>query len=327
MKLSRLKLLPIAAAALAFASAGTAQAAAYAYSYDNIYGLTINTVSGTTTFVNSTVISRATATLNGASTITGGSGVLDAPQATMGAVTKGQNDFTPQGLGPAAYSRGDAQIVSTQVPPFPAGSTSTQAVNAAESYLPGSGTADASGRNGSTTGFSVNFVVGSPSATLAFNFSADPYMQVFLDALSGPGSSATANLVVTYTITNAAGAIVFNWTPDGVVGSGITGGTESADGANLNTNLATTDLIGAVNPYNPVGCGVPTGTGISTACGAAFAALTNPLAAGAYTLVLNAVESTDLVITQVPEPGTLALVGLGLAGLCVGSRRKSFRKN
>lgn len=323
MKLSRLKLIPIAAAAaLTMATAGTAQAAAYGYSYDNIFGLTINPASGNITFANSTDISRATATLNGASVITGGSGVLDAPQAKVGAVTKGENDFTQQGQTPAAYSRGDAQIVSTQLPPFPVGSTSTQAVNAAESYVPSFGAADASGRNGSTTGFSVNFTVGSPTATLAFNFLADPYMQVFLSTLAAAGSSAAANLVVTYTITNAAGAIVFNWTPDGVVGSGISGGTESADGANLNTNLSTTSLTaGTLFTYDPTGCGTPTGTGISTACGATFAALTDPLTAGSYTLVLNAVESTD-VINQIPEPGTLALLGLGLAGLCVGSRRK-----
>jgi hypothetical protein len=324
MKLSRLKYIPIAAAvALTIATAGTAQAAAYGYSYDNIYGLTINPLSGSIVFANSTDISRATATLNGASVITGGSGVLDAPQAAMGAVTKGPNDFTQQGQTPGAYSRGDAQIVSTQLPPFPVGSTSTQAVNAAESYVPGTGTADASGRNGSTTGFSVNFTVGSPTATLAFNFLADPYMQVFLSALASTGSASTANLVVTYTITNAAGVTVFNWSPDGVLGSGISGGTESADGVNLNTNLSTNTLTaGSTFTYNPTGCAAPSGNGISTACGSAFAALTDPLTAGSYTLVLNAVESTDIVINQVPEPGTLALLGLGLAGVCVGSRRK-----
>lgn len=323
MKLSRLKLLPAAAALAMLCAAGGAQAGAYGYSYDNIFGLTITNPTGVVTVASTTNISRSTATLNGVSVINGGSGTLDSPQSAVGAVTKGQNDFTQQGP-TGTYSRGDAQIVSTQFPPFPPGATSTQATNAAEAHLDTAGTADASGRNGSTTGFSVTFVVGSPTATLAFNFLANPFMQVFLNNDVALGSSSTANLVVTFSITNALGATVFNWAPDGAIGSGISGGTESADAANLNTNLSTNFLTrGSLFTYDPTGCGAPTGTGIGTTCGGSFTALTNALAAGSYTLTLNAVESVDLVkVAAVPEPGTLALLGLGLAGLCYASRRK-----
>lgn len=323
MKLSQLKLLPAAAALAMLCAAGGAQAGAYGYSYDNIFGLTITNPTGVVTVASTTNISRSTATLNGVSVINGGSGTLDSAQSAVGAVTKGQNDFTQQGP-TGTYSRGDAQIVSTQFPPFPTGATSTQATNVAEAHLDTAGTADASGRNGSTTGFSVTFTVGSPTATLAFNFLANPFMQVFLNNDVALGSSSTANLVVTFSITNAAGATVFNWAPDGAIGSGISGGTESADAANLNTNLSTNFLTrGSLFTYDPTGCGAPTGTGIGTACGGAFTALTNALAAGSYTLTLNAVESVDLVkVAAVPEPGTLALLGLGLAGLCYASRRK-----
>ena len=323
MKLSQLKLLPAAAALAMLCAAGGAQAGAYGYSYDNIFGLTITNPTGVVTVASTTNISRSTATLNGVSVINGGSGTLDSAQSAVGAVTKGQNDFTQQGP-TGTYSRGDAQIVSTQFPPFPTGATSTQATNVAEAHLDTAGTADASGRNGSTTGFSVTFTVGSPTATLAFNFLANPFMQVFLNNDVALGSSSTANLVVTFSITNAAGATVFNWAPDGAIGSGISGGTESADAANLNTNLSTNFLTrGSLFTYDPTGCGAPTGTGIGTACGGTFTALTNALAAGSYTLTLNAVESVDLVkVAAVPEPGTLALLGLGLAGLCYASRRK-----
>ena len=323
MKLSQLKLLPAAAALAMLCAAGGAQAGAYGYSYDNIFGLTITNPTGVVTVASTTNISRSTSTLNGVSVINGGSGTLDSPQSAVGAVTKGENDFTQQGP-TGTYARGDAQIVSTQFPPFPAGATSTQATNVAEAHLDTAGTADASGRNGSTTGFSVTFTVGSPTATLAFNFLANPFMQVFLNNDVALGSSSTANLVVTFSITNAAGATVFNWAPDGAIGSGISGGTESADAANLNTNLSTNFLTrGSLFTYDPTGCGAPTGTGIGTACGGAFTALTNALAAGSYTLTLNAVESVDLVkVAAVPEPGTLALLGLGLAGLCYASRRK-----
>ena len=314
-------------AMLLLAASGGASAAAYGYSYTNIFGLVISTPTGTTSVISNIDLSRTTATLNGSSVIRGGANQIDAPQATRGAVSKGENDFTQQGMGQTSYARGEAQIVSSQIPPFPPGSTSTHTVNAAETFLTGGGSADASGRNGSATAMAVNFVVGQPGATLAFDFQAQPYMQLYLDALAATGSAATTNMALTFTIIDENGAIVFNWAPDGSLGSGILGGTELADAASLNTGYAQTPLTsGSVFTYDPSGCGAPTGTGIGTTCGGQYGAVTDGLAAGSYTLVLNMLNSSELAYvpaaTPMPLPGTLPLLAAGLGVLALAPRRR-----
>lgn len=312
---------------LLLASSGAASATAYGYAYTSVFGLVISNPTGSTSLLSNIDLSRTTATLNGSSVIRGGSNEIDAPQATRGAVGKGQNDFTQQGFGNASYARGDAQIVTSQIPPFPPGSTSTHTVNVAETFLAGNGSADASGRNGSSTAMSVNFVVGEPGATLAFQFQALPYMQLYLDALAGTGSAATTNIALTFTIIDENGQIVFNWAPDGSLGSGILGGTEQADDANLNTGYAQSPLTsGSVFTYDPSGCGSPTGTGIGTTCGGQYSAVTDNLLAGSYTLVLNMLNSSELAYvptaTPMPLPGTLTLLALGLAMLAGLTRRR-----
>ena len=314
-------------ALLLLGSCGTAGAAAYGYAYTSVFGLVISNPTGSTTLLSNIDLSRTTATLNGSSVIHGGANEIDAAQATRGAVSKGQNDFTQQGMGNASFARGDAQIVTSQIPPFPPGSTSTHTVNAAETFLTGGGSADAAGRNGSTTAMAVNFVVGEPGATLAFEFQALPFMQLYLDAMAGTGSAASTSMALTFSIIDEGGQIVFNWAPDGSLGSGILGGSELADDANLNTGYAQTPLTsGSMFTYDPSGCGTPTGTGIGTTCGGQYGAVTDNLVAGNYTLVLNMLNSSELAYVPsavpVPLPNTLLLLALGLAMLTLTQRRR-----
>jgi len=322
MEASRFTLIPSAAAMALLVASGSANAGVYGFSYDNIFGLTLTNPTGTVAVTNSAYETRNTAILGGTSATN--TGTLDAPQATIGPVIIGENHFTPQGPGPQipglSYARADSQIISTQFPPFPAGSISTQLVNVAEAHLASPGIAHADGRNHET----LSFVVSSPAATISIAFQADPYMAAFL-ASGGPGTVAVTSLEATFRISNSTGT-VFEWAPDGVVNqANILGGTEAQDGANLNLNRPTSSVTVPPGPiYDPTGCLAPTGAGIATSCGAMFFATTNALAAGTYTLEINTAEAVDLVKTaEVPEPGTLALMGLGLAGMCYAGRRKA----
>ena len=103
------------------------------------------------------------------------------------------------------------------------------------------------------------------------------------------------------------------WTPDGSIGSGVVGGTESADAENLNSTFAA--LPGqSLTHSDPYGAGVF----------GHYAAMTNALAAGNYTLSFTMTEATDVNrvdASTVPEPATylLVFVGLGFMGAMGGS--------
>ena len=78
--------------------------------------------------------------------------------------------------------------------------------------------------------------------------------------------------------------------------------------------------------YDPSGCGAPTGTGIGTSCGGQYGAVTDNLAAGSYTLVLNMLNSSELAYvptaTPMPLPGSVPLLATGLAALALMRRRR-----
>lgn len=322
-----------------------ASASAYAISYDNIFGLSVTSSdafgNGGPFFVPPTAFTAFNATSEssasqgplgvpviGVNASISGGGPVDAPVAIApGSAFPGaapaNNAMTQQGLGVApAYSYADSQVGSTtltQAPNGPvviSGSPSTQAWNIAEGYVDTSGFAAASSRNSSETGFTTTFELGA-DAIFNFDFNADPYLEVAISNDAGTPSTANAELNVIITITDDNGGTVFSWSPDGDVG-GITGGIENADPFSLNQSIE----VSSAGASQSIG-NAPTGD-ISPAAFGVFSASTAVLGAGTYTISLDMSSLINVTTAaQVPQPGILALMGLGLAGLGFSRRRKA----
>ncbi len=197
--MSSMKITMLTAALMLAGASGLAQANSYAVSYNTInnFGLTFTdrAVGSLLRFTFSTAVAA-----QGTQTVAN-VGVTDAAAACVGAFCGTfNNSYSAHGAG-GDYAYGDALIGGTDLLAGTASASSIGEISAGPAGF----------ANGSNIMVGHLFVA--TPGTVSFSFNALPYMQVL-----GTGS---ANSSMSITIFGSVGGQVFNWTPDGVLGSGI----------------------------------------------------------------------------------------------------------
>ena len=313
-----------ALAAASLLASGQAQAGAYGLAVNELNTFRITTSAGALSLAGANRNASDSAFFEGGVAVnpravnTGPAANADVLQVCSGGGCSGlpQNNYAPSPSSTLEFARGDAHAFGNML--TAAGST-VRAVAEAQRDTVGAATATA----GDTLTGSGHLTLSS-AGFITFNFMARRDLRTSVTTMGDKSnvsimdifniSCNTSSPVGCLSRANADG-VIFQFAPDG----------DASNGSDINGN----HTVGSLDPFSlnmTAGTNDPA-TGRTFTNGFAMFSLTSNFAlpAGSYTMNFSKSTRTDIVVIdplQVPEPGTLFLLGTGLAALAFTRRRQ-----